>query len=337
MDTFHLIRYVIAGILKRDFIVTAQEKSYFDIPGGSLLYTAAGLSLWDSGLGMVGSVGEDFPQEWFDRFNQAGFDIRGLSILPESIDLRSFIFYLDNKRYQSLNPISQFAQMGIAIPRALLGFIPASQRQKTDHQGSSAPISINQIPADYLDATAAHICALESKSQSTLIAHLQGHVNNISLNADASYMKASGWDVLPGLLSNIKIFHTSEENLINLFKGRTTNVWEMIEGLSGYGLELIIVKRGKDGQFLYDCLSRKRWSLPAYPVTSVDATGCGDAFCGGFMAGYQNSYDPLEAALHGNIAASFCLEGVGAFYLTGVLPGLANARLRKLKEMVKRL
>ena len=337
MDAFHFIRFIIAGTLQRDFIVTSQEKTYFDIPGGSLPYAAAGLALWDSGLGMVGSVGEDYPQEWLSRFNKTGFDIRGVSILPEAIDLRSFIFYLDNKHYQSINPISQFSQLGIAVPRSFLGFIPPSQRHKTDRQEPYAPILITRIPDDYLDATAVHLCALESRNQAVLIAHLQGHVKNISLNADSSYMKASGWESLPGLLTNIKIFHSSEENLVNLFKGKSTNVWEMIEALSVYGLEIIVIKRGKDGQYIYDCLSRKRWSLPAYPVTPVDTTGCGDAFCGGFMAGYQNTYDPLEAALHGNISASFCAEGVGVFYLTNVLPGLADARLRKLREMTKRV
>ena len=337
MDAFHLIRYIIAGSLERDFIITSQGNTHFDIPGGSLLYAAGGLALWDSGVGLVGSVGEDYPQEWFERFNQTGLDARGVSILPKTIDLRSFIFYLENKRYQSLNPIAQFAQMGIAIPRALLGYIPTHQRQKTANSNTGPLITLNQIPTDYLDATAAHLCPMESKVQATLISHLQGRVNNLSLDTHESYMKASGWDVLPRLLSNIKILHTSEEDLQNLFKGRTTVMWEMIEALAVYGLEIIAVKRGRNGQYLYDCLAKRRWSVPAYPVTVVDTTGCGDAFCGGFLAGYQNSYDPLDAVLHGNISASFCLEGIGPFYLTSVLPGLASARLYRLKEMVKRV
>ncbi|MEM5776643.1 MAG: hypothetical protein AAGU05_16685, partial [Anaerolineaceae bacterium] len=218
MDSFHLIRYIVAGALERDFIITSQGKTHFDLPGGGMLYAAAGLALWDSGVGLVGSVGEDYPQEWFERFGRAGLDARGVSILPHTLDLRSFIFYHENKRYQSLNPVAQFAQMGIAIPRALLGYIPAGQRGKSTGQQPSPIITIQQIPADYLDATAAHLCPMENKVQATLISHLQGRVNNISLDAHESYMKASGWDTLPRLLNNIKILHTSEKDLHNLFR-----------------------------------------------------------------------------------------------------------------------
>ena len=58
----------------------------------------------------------------------------------------------------------------------------------------------------------------------------------------------------------------------------------------------------------------------------VNPTGAGDAFCGGFLAGYRETYDPLEAALCGNISASLVVEGSGPFYALDVWPGLAEAR-----------
>ena len=63
-------------------------------------------------------------------------------------------------------------------------------------------------------------------------------------------------------------------------------------------------------------------------------TGAGDAFCGGFLAGYRKTYEPLEAALYGNVSASLNVEGSGAFYPLDVLPGLAQARLEVLRAMV---
>ena len=61
----------------------------------------------------------------------------------------------------------------------------------------------------------------------------------------------------------------------------------------------------------------------------------GDAFCGGFLAGYCKNYDPLEGVLYGNVSASLKLEGSGAFYPLDVLPGLAEARLGALRNMVR--
>jgi ribokinase len=77
--------------------------------------------------------------------------------------------------------------------------------------------------------------------------------------------------------------------------------------------------------------------VPGYPSRFLDPTGAGDAFCGGFLAGYAATRDPLLAAMHGNISASFCIEGSGAFYLLDAMPGLAQARLQSLAGLVRQV
>ena len=67
----------------------------------------------------------------------------------------------------------------------------------------------------------------------------------------------------------------------------------------------------------------------------VDLTGAGDAFCGGFLAGFCKTYDPLQAVLYGNVTASIAIEGTGAFYTSDVLQGLKEARLESIKTMVR--
>ena len=337
MEHFHLIRYLVAGTFRRDFIVTAGGRSHFDIPGGSVPYAAAGFGMWDTGLGMIGSVGEDFPQEWLSRFEQYGYDTRGITILPETFDLRSFIFYQNNRRYESLNPITQFAHLGLAIPKSLLGYIPERQRLPISHEIQQIPIRIKQIPSDYLDASAAHICPLALSQQGSLISHLQGHVNTISLDLSESTAKAPDWSELFKVLRNIHTLHVSQEYLKILYKGYSEDIWEMVEKLATNGMEFIVVKRGEEGQYIFDTYAQKKWSIPAYPARVVDTSGCGDAFCGGFMAGYRKTYDPVEAALYGNISASFSIEGTGAFYSANGLPGLSEARVDKLRDMVKRI
>jgi sugar/nucleoside kinase (ribokinase family) len=111
----------------------------------------------------------------------------------------------------------------------------------------------------------------------------------------------------------------------------------MAETLGSYGCEIIVIKRGERGQILYDAVSNARWEIPAYPARWVNSTGAGDAFCGGFLAGYRSTYDPLEAVLHGNISASMTIEGSGPFYALDALPGLAQARLEALHESARRV
>jgi ribokinase len=98
-----------------------------------------------------------------------------------------------------------------------------------------------------------------------------------------------------------------------------------------------VVKRASLGQLVYDAANKKRWEIPAYPARVVDPTGAGDAFCGGFSAGYLLTYDPLRAALHGNVSASLAVEGSGAFYALDSLPGLAQARLQSIAGLVRQI
>ena len=96
-------------------------------------------------------------------------------------------------------------------------------------------------------------------------------------------------------------------------------------------------RNGERGQILYDASSKARWEIPAYPARLANLTGAGDAFCGGFLAGYRRTFDPLMAVLHGSIAASITIEGSGPFFALDVLPGLAQARLEALRENARRI
>jgi sugar/nucleoside kinase (ribokinase family) len=60
-----------------------------------------------------------------------------------------------------------------------------------------------------------------------------------------------------------------------------------------------------------------------------------DAFAGGFLVGYRKTYNPLEGALMGSVAASVVMEGCGAFYALDAMPELVNLRLAALRNMVQ--
>jgi sugar/nucleoside kinase (ribokinase family) len=86
---------------------------------------------------------------------------------------------------------------------------------------------------------------------------------------------------------------------------------------------------------VYDAAAKRRYEVPAYAARLADPTGAGDAFCGGFLAGFQRTNDPLMATLYGNVSASLKVEGTGPFYPLEVMPGLAEARLHALTEQAR--
>ena len=301
------------------------------------MYAATGMAAWENGIGLIGRVGEDYPQEWLAQLTRLGFDRRGIHILPEAIDLRNFIAYPDGETRSFENPVSHFSRLGMPFPKALLGYAPPAPTPDSRIRPSILTIRQNDFPSDYLDATAAHLCPLDFLSHTLLPSVLrQGHINTITIDPGANYMNPVFWDDMPVLLNSLTAFLTSEQKLNALFQSRSTDPWEMAETLAGYGCEIIVIKRGSRGQYVYDHGSHNRWVIPAYPVQVADPTGAGDAFCGGFLAGYRSSYDPLYAALTGNISASMVIEGSHPFYALDALPGLAKARLEALRDRVRK-
>jgi sugar/nucleoside kinase (ribokinase family) len=147
-------------------------------------------------------------------------------------------------------------------------------------------------------------------------------------------MNSTFWDEIPRIIGGITAFITTEEKIRNLFAGRSNDLWEMAEALAIYGSEIVIINRETNGFYLFDSASHSRWEIPAYPVDFTDPNGGNDAFCGGFLAGFRQSYIPLKAALLGSVSASLAVQGTGAFYPLDAMPGLSKARLEVLQEMV---
>jgi hypothetical protein len=328
--------FVIAGHLRRDYLLPPSGRPLLDVPGGNLLYSAAGLSVWENQIGLLARVGEDYPNEWLRTFEKNNWDTRGIHILAGALDLRYFQAWLDLQTVQRGNPVAYFARVGLPFPKSLLGYQPAAEAdddRKTTHPASPRPVD---IPEDYLNAHAVHLCPLDYVTSGRLLsAFRQAHVTSLALDPSAGYMTSTAFDDVRVLLHGLTAFLPSEEELRALFWGRTDDLWEMAETLCGFGCEFVIVKRGARGQLLYDSATKKRWEIPAYPAHPVDLTGAGDSFGGGFLAGYQKTYEPLRAVLYGGVSASLTIEGSSAFHALEAMPGLAQARLDSLAGAVR--
>ncbi|MEN4100079.1 MAG: hypothetical protein ROW52_09185, partial [Anaerolineaceae bacterium] len=93
MESTPLLRYIIAGQLRREYVITPDGKARVDVLGGNLSYAAVGAAIWEGGIGLISRVSEDYPRAWLAEFGRWGFDCQGIRILPESIDLRSFTVF----------------------------------------------------------------------------------------------------------------------------------------------------------------------------------------------------------------------------------------------------
>lgn len=332
------LRFVMAGCLNRDTILPISGPPQVDILGGNLAYAVAGLNIWGGKAGLLARVGQDYPLEWLADFEPLGFDVTGVKVIKDDLDSRRFIAHDDMVTAYYNNPIQHFSDRGLPFPRSLLGYQAPTPLTSSRTTPLKMSIQISDIPAHYLDASAVHICPIDYLSHILLPSVFrQRQASTITLASFPGYMDPAFWEELPLLLSELTAFITPETEIRNLFLGRQTDLWVMAEVLSGFGPEYVLIQTETLGYYCFDRVNSKRWVIPQYPSKMSDPTGGNDAFAGGFLAGYRAHYDPVEAALMGSIAASVVVEGSGVFYGLDVMPGLEDARLKALRQLVRQI
>ena len=333
------ITFVVAGSIRREYILPPAAAPLLDAPGGSALYACGGLLTWTTdAVGALARVGEDLPRSWLTSIEGRGVDTQGIKILPQSIDLRDFVAFDQDFAITRGSPVSQFARRKLPFPKALLGYQAPTEPVEDSRRSALLSPSVTDIPTHYRDARAVHLCPLDFVSHHQLITAFRGSgVTTLTLDPSTGYMVPSFLQDLRVVFGALTAFLPSEKKLRSLYWGQTYDLWEMMSAVGSCGCEIVAVKREAGGQSLYDVSGKHRWEIPAYPARLADPTGTGDAYSGGFLAGFKATYDPLEAALHANVAASLKIEGSGAFYGLGVLEGLSKARLEVLRDLVREI
>jgi adenosine kinase len=72
----------------------------------------------------------------------------------------------------------------------------------------------------------------------------------------------------------------------------------------------MVVTRGRHGSTVYS--REKEFIIPVVrPAAMAEPTGVGDAYRGGFLAGYSHKLDLETCAQMGALAATYCLEQEG--------------------------
>lgn len=325
---------ILAGRLQREYILPAASSARLDVLGGNLAYAAAAFASWGGKAGLVSRVSADFPLDRLTRLEALGFLLEGVHPVAEPLDSRYFVAYGEGNKASFDNPVTHFAERQLPFPPELLGYQPPQKYcSKTDYVSDS--FRVTDMPRPFLEANAAHICPIDFISHKILPSVLKaGMIQTLTMRACSCYMDPIFWEDIRALISDLTVFMMTETQALKLFQRRSLDLWEISEHLAGYGPQAVVVHTGEGTAHLYDRVSRKRWIIPAYRSCVCDPTGMLDAFDGGFLAGFQQSHEPLEAALCGNISAAVAGEGSGPYFLLECLPGLKEMRLQVLRQQV---
>jgi sugar/nucleoside kinase (ribokinase family) len=328
------MQYFTSGGMRIDYVVTADRQVHLREMGGNAIYSAVGARIWGVELGILSRVGENYPAGWLERLERVGIRTAAIRRVPGWQDMRTFYRYLDLQTRDDTEPARHFAELGLLLPKDLQGYV-----HSTPGQASQEFIPLSPRPEDLtvpcLQVRAAHLAPLELPAHRAMCAALASHGIRLSLDPGERYMVPSLLHEVLAFLRHVDAFLPSEQEVHSMLGA--SEPWQAACRFAEAGPKAVVIKAGSKGSFVYDCQAQRRWHVPAYPTAIVDVTGAGDAYCGGFMVGYQETGDPVLAGCHGAVSASFVLQGFGALYATQFTRAQAEARLRELRPRVRSL
>ncbi len=292
MDTHNTpVTLAIAGHLSLDDVVLPDGSTNFGSLGGATLYASAGALMWGKDtVGLVTRRGYDYDLEAIQGLQKYGLDINGLYTMDDIPNIHIYALYDKNSnRYfvfqKESGNIYNMAPVADEVPKRYV------KQAKGFHL---APMPVENV-----------IDILEIIPDDTVIT-MDPQQEEYFPEYEDSWNKA---------LSRVTAFLPSEDELLNYYKiDKANNLIDYIpyiKRLADKGPLVVALKVGARGVLVYDKQLDMAWTIPAYDSKVVDVTGCGDAFCGGFLADYTRDRDSFEAAIKGGIASSITIERYG--------------------------
>jgi len=332
-----LVQTIIIGDIQRETIINLAGNIILDQPGGSLIYSGSAYRFWSKGPGLVARIDEMTPEAYLSQLENFGMNIKGIHRINSHFESRSFYAMINEDQFDTENPVGYFGRLKQSFPKNLLGYSGLPFQKENRNQPSPKTLFPEDVPDTYWSASMALLGPVDYLSLNMLVPHLRNNsIKTLVIKPSPGTMNPSYWYEFPVLVRGCTGLICTQKSALNLFLGKSENLWEIAETIATFGLEYVIITCGAKGQFVYDQLNHNRWQIPAYPIKVIDTVHASDTFAGAFLAGFQKHFDPLIASFYGNIACSIKLEGSGAFYLLDALPGLANARLEVIKEKARK-
>ncbi len=277
--------------------------------GGSANYFSMAASLF-APVSMVGVVGRDYKDEYFDLLKKHKVDVSGVKV-EEGETFRWAGSYVDDLN----EAVTLKTELNV-----FRNFNP-------------------QLSAAHADAEYLFLANIDPVLQLRVLDQMKSP-KLIGLDT-MNYWIDSKINDLKKVLKRVDVFLLNETEALKITE--TTNIVKAAEKLKTMGPKVIVIKRGEYGFFMYH--DSRFFILPAMPVADVvDPTGAGDSFAGGFMGylsqqGFTHSQKRAhnilqQACIFGTIVASFSVQDFGLRAITKIKPQDIEKRMAEYMNIV---
>ena len=286
-----------------DDVIYHGSSAWWDVPGGNVLYSAAGARTWLSEVGLLARLGRDYPDAHLRTLADSGF-VLGLRRVDRP-NIHTWALY----------------EAG------------ASRFVNHIDSGGHHDMSIRQeeIDESHRRAEAYHLASMPTDIQLDLVRALKRPDNLVSLDPHVDYLHR-GDAALEGILRIVDCFLPSREEARLAYGADRPE--EAARSFAAAGPRAVAIKLADEGSLVYDRGAARLVYVPAIDVAVTDVTGAGDAYCGGFLAGMLLTGDPVEAALYGTVSASYTVESRGALGVAIAPAEASRSRLAALRATV---
>jgi len=254
--------------------------------GGCASNTGYALNKLGISTGLMGKVGTDGFGDFFVNYmRNAGLDIRGI------------------KYSITANTSATMVMVSADGERTFFHYL-----------GANAELNYNDVDFNIVkEAKILHIAgsflmpSFDGEPASRVLK--QAREWGITTSLDTAWDSKGNWlNVLEPCLQHLDIFMPSIEEA-RMITGKE-DPSEIAEFLLSYGIKTVALKMGERGSYV----RTPDWELylPVYKVETVDATGAGDAFAAGFLAGVAKGWSYKDAARLGNAVGACCVTAIGS-------------------------
>ncbi len=307
-----MIEHVVYGKIIEDDIVLMSGKLVHEVLGGGGPQACFGARLWTDSVGFLSRTGTDIADKHIVTLKNLGIDIQGVKQFPDIPTMRTRMAYDENEYGKGINiyPSQE------AFYKLLRQDIP--------------------IPGDYQNPKGIHLITefasepivewtLEKKENGTLF----------SLEPLIDYRNMSNIDEMVSFIHQVDVV-TPDWPSASLI-AKSDDPKQVLSFWSKLGPDLVAVRHGKHGSYVWDSLSNKYWHIHPTPVDVIDPTGGGNSYGGGLFSSWSETHDGLTSGINASVTAYFLVRQYGIPAITDTLKKVAQLKVEETRKLVEAL
>jgi sugar/nucleoside kinase (ribokinase family) len=274
--------------------------------GGSATYFSYSASFF-TGVRLVATVGDDFPQEHLELLRARGVDLSGLQVSKGRTFRWTGEYGYDLNEAKTLD-----TQLNVFA----------------DFKPALAP-ELRRVPYLFL-------ANIDPVLQLDVLRQMAKRPQLVALDTMNFWIQGRREDLVR-VLREVDVVTINDAEARQL--AGEPNLIRAARAIAGMGPKTVVVKRGEYGALMLS--DGAFFSAPAYPLDSVyDPTGAGDTFAGGFV-GYLAAMDRVDAptmrraVVYGSVMASFTVEDFSLNRLARLTSGEIAQRYDAFQDLTR--